>query len=162
MGLLGVEHERLHFHFSVCCWGSLVQGGGIFIVHAGIISPLMVACRALQPAMSVGASERRDLLAGGECTTRVRWAVSNVTSASGKQCSLEHFSWPSLHNHPRLQLMWFWKMLLFHSPKYLGEKRHKIDMVACFFSPITMPTHKKKIQVLKLCAFYLLILMLED
>ena len=97
--------------------------GGIFRVHAGIISPLMVARRALQPAMSIGALEHRDLLAGGECTTRVRWAVSNVTSASGKQRSLEHFSWPSLHNHPRFQLMWFWKMLLFHSPKYLGKKK---------------------------------------
>ena len=101
----------------------VVGGGRIFIVHAGIISPLMVPRQALQPAMSVGASEHRDLLAGGECMTRVRWAVSNVTSASGKLRSLEHFSWPSLHNHPRLQLMWFWKMLLFHSPKYLGGKK---------------------------------------
>lgn len=75
----------------------------------------------------------QDLVVSSECRTWVRWAVSNSTTASGKQNSLQHFSWPPLPNHPRLQLMWFWKMLLFHSPKHLEKKRHKTDVVACFF-----------------------------
>lgn len=61
-------------------------------------------------------------MVSSECRTWVRWAVSNSTTASGKQNSLEHFSWPPLPNHPRLQLMWFWKMLLFYSPKHLEKK----------------------------------------
>ena len=79
-------------------------GGNLQNPH-GYNLPADGCSRALHPALSVAASEPGDLLAGGECTTRIRWAVSNVTSASGRQRSLQHFSWPSLHNHPRLQLM---------------------------------------------------------
>ena len=134
---------------SPWCGGNLQNPHGYNLPADGCL-------RALHPALSVAASEPGDLLAGGECTTRIRWAVSNVTSASGRQRSLQHFSWPSLHNHPRLQLMWFWKIFLFHSPKYLGgKKRHKIDMAACFFLPRPPGDSALKTYICSLLLFYL-------
>lgn len=66
----------------------------------------------LSSSRCVGTWVHPYLMARGECRTCIRWAVSNSTTASGKQNSLAHFSWPSLPNHPRLQLMCFWKVCL--------------------------------------------------